>query len=137
MPIGISGKQMAAPSVARIGQAVGGGLFFFRLDVSGATTSWTVVKSLEFPVDVLGAIVMCTATNANGTVVVTDGTNSITGTITCDTADEVTGFGDIDGAGTVFTVDTTYSSLEKGATIGLTTANSAEGRVYVACVKRE
>jgi hypothetical protein len=96
-----------------------------------------VVKALEFPVDVLGAIVMCTATNSSGTVVVTDGTNSITGTITCDTADEVTGFGDIDGAGTVFTVDTTYSSLDKGDTIGITSANSAAGRVYVVCVKRE
>jgi hypothetical protein len=137
MPIGISGKQMAAPNVARVGEGVGGPIFVFRKDVSGATTAWTVVKSLEFAVDILGAIVQCTATNASGTVVVTDGTNNITGTITCDTADEVTGFGDIDGGGTVFTVDTTYSSLNKGATIALTTANSAEGRVYVVCVKRE
>lgn len=137
MPIGISGKQLAGPTTKRVGEAVGGPLFVFKKSVAGATTAWTVVKSLEFPVDVIGMIVHCTATNSNGDVYLTDGTNTISGTVTCDTADQVTGIGDLDGAAAPFTMDMTYISVAKGGTLALVTSNSAEGDVYIICVKKE
>lgn len=135
--MGLTGKQTEPIDPTLIAEGYGGIPFFFFKHVTGSTTAWTVVAQAEFRFKVIGVKCVCTASKANGTVRVDNGSNAITSAITMDTDTECTGTENGDGAGAPATIDDTYWVIEKGGSLKLTTANSADGDVYIMCVKDE
>lgn len=137
MARGQTGYAGASIDEANAAERDGVPVFCFHKRVTGSTTAWTVVAELRYAVRVIGVTVICRDTNANGTVRVDSGSNAITSAITCDTDTEVTGLQNGDGAGAPATVDDTYYKIAKGGSLKLTTANSADGDVFVFCVRDE
>lgn len=72
---------------------------------------------VDFDADIFDVIAISKATVTDATVTLSDGTNDITDDMDIDTLDNVARAG---------TIDTTYSSVKRGSTLTLTTANAGD-----------
>ena len=120
---GIHGRHLTAED--QVGGAVP---FVFKYHTAATGSPFTVVDSAEFPFEVIDAWVVPYAAAAGGTALVANGSNAITDAMTAAVD------GDVDRAATM---DDAYTTIDKGGSLKVVTANSATADVYILCRKVE
>ena len=82
----------------------------------------TLIASLPFKIRITDVKVICTNTNASGTVQLTDGTNAITDAMACDTAKDVSH---------AAMIDTTYAEVAAAGTLAVVKNATADDGILV------
>ena len=144
MARGISGRALRGenPSQAALSDGLGNPIFAIsrRFD----TDVEVICAKTPFRFRIIDIAVHCYETNASGDVTIeVDDAGILQTAISCNTIEEVTGSGDLDGAGAPFLVNlsgangTSAAVVPKGSKLEVVPTNAASGMITLLCVKSE